>query len=184
MTSDNKRTKLMDNDTNNNNSMGNNTGSTNNAKSVRDKVTVVEHSKDDPIGICNDNPTKSSGEPFTKESYKSSCQKTSHAPMQDKSTFLILKEIMESKDDNMDISDDGAITEGNNRNPSCSCRMNIFFSIPKEETEETGDNIDEAVKAMNGMIKPLINAIPSIRLVPWLSTPATIKKREYLKKLP
>ena len=64
----------------------------------RDDVEVVEHSKDPPQS--NDSPTKTTGTPL-KLSYAEVTQNTASINMQQKSTFLVLKENI----DNAKVSD-------------------------------------------------------------------------------
>ena len=58
---------------------------------------MVEHSKDDPLTLSDAAPTKILGKPFDRESYKDVCAKTAHVPVHEKSTFLVLKELLDSE---------------------------------------------------------------------------------------
>ena len=143
--------------------------------SPRENPAIVEHSNDEPI--------KTTGDPLAREEYTDVNDSTANVVTPETSTFLILKELLETNTCEPPC-DDEVTTAGTNRTLSNSCRLNLMFSMPDEESSETNDCITEAVHAMNELIEPLINKIPSIRLCPWLTFPSAVKKKEYLKRLP
>ena len=96
---------------------------------------------------------------------------------------MILKEILETKEV-IDTSDEATVV-GANKKLLQSCRMSIMFSLPKDqEASSSGDAFQDSVTAMNNLLEPLLNVIPSVRVGPWLSSPVEIQRKELLKKLP
>ena len=111
-------------------------------------------------------------------------QKNSSVPMQEKSSFLLLKSLSDSHF-SQDAADNDTVLGKNSIGKYHSQRMTIMFTLPKEEddTEETEATLT-AIDKINQMLNLLVNKLPKVRLGPWTATTATIKDKQLLKNLP
>lgn len=79
-------------------------------------------------------------------------------------TFHILRNILEGLEEEV-AEDEETVVNGKNK-ANTSLRLSLMIAIPSKDIEDEDAPV-EAIQRMNGMIKSLVNKIPSIRLAPW-----------------
>ena len=94
-------------------------------------------------------------------------------------TFHILRNILEGLEEEVAEDEETVVNQKSKANKSL--RLSVMIAIPSKDINDEDAPV-EAIQRMNGMIKRLVNKIPSIRLEPW--TMKVGEKGKLLSELP